>query len=83
MKRPLIRKVNIETERKRVNISFSLNEFNDLITVSEYRGVMPGTMAHSLLVQELRREATTLKKAGYLRGQTNLFEKEKGKTVRK
>lgn len=72
--------------KKRVNISIDLSDFEDLVLISKNRGIeLPGTTACSILVQEVRREAAALRKAGYNPDQTHLFNavriKTKGKKV--
>lgn len=66
--------------KKRVNLSMHTPDYEDLVLIAEHRGIEnPGTVALSMLLQEIRKESAALKKQGFLRGQQNIFFKEKGK----
>lgn len=65
----------IEGNRKRVNVSLTIDEYEDLLFVTnEEGGVSPGTVAHSIIVKECRARCA---KAGRreLPGQQTLFSK--------
>lgn len=78
MKKQKVAANDYKKGKKRVNLSMYVNDYEDLILIAEHRGIEnPGTVALSMLLQEIRKEAAALKKAGYLRGQQNIFFKEK------
>lgn len=64
-----------------MNLSLDLSDFEDLVLIAKNRGIeLPGTVALSILVQEVRKEAAALRKAGYNPDQTHLFNAAKVKT---
>lgn len=79
MKKQKVRAADFDSGKKRVNISMHLSDFEDLVLIAESKGIEnPGTVALSILVTEVRKQAKELRKAGYLPGQLNMFEKKKG-----
>jgi len=72
--------------KKRVNVSMNISDYEDLLLISAHRGIdSPGTVALSILTQEVRFIAKDLRKTGFNPGQQHLFEatriKTKGKNV--
>lgn len=79
MKKEKVKAADFDSGKKRVNLSMHLEDFEDLVLIAEHKGIEnPGTVALSILVTEVRRQAKELKKAGFLPGQQNLFGKKKG-----
>jgi hypothetical protein len=60
--------------KKRVNISLRFSDFEDLVIIAKIKGIEnPGTLALSMLVQEIRKESAAIRKTGYDPNQQNLF----------
>lgn len=67
--------------KKRVNLSLNVSDYEDLLLIAAERGIEnPGTVALSILVQEIRYQSKGLKKPGWLPGQENLFKAARIKT---
>lgn len=78
MTRILVSAKNLESGIKRVNLTLTIREYEDLIEYSEYMVTAPTVTAHSLLVRSLRKEIAIIRKSGLSR-QTNLFDSKKKK----
>lgn len=76
MKRVLVSAKNLKSGIKRVHLTLTIPECENLIEYSEYMGIAPTVIAHSLLVRSLRKEIAIIRKNG-LPGQTNLFDSKK------
>jgi len=78
--RQLIKADDYNCGSKRVNISLSISDYENLVIVAQNNGIgSPGTMAHSILVTALRKEILLLRKSEILPGQQNLFKSKKSK----
>ncbi len=67
--------------KKRVNLSLDINDYEDLVLIANSKGIaQPGTVAIMILLQETRKQAAALRKAGYNPDQTHLFNAVKLKT---
>lgn len=61
-----ITKKDLENGMKRVNLTLSISEFDDLHLVSEYKKINFTTLACSYVVQAARDEAKRIRKEGYI-----------------
>lgn len=67
--------------KKRVNLSLDIYDYEDLVLIANSKGIVqPGTVALMILLQETRKQAAALRKAGELPGQQHLFNAVKIKT---
>ena len=83
-KAPKVTRQDIERGGKRVNISLSIKEYDDLMLCAEYNNLMPGAIAASWLKMRVRDESAAIRRTKYVpiaqRGES-LFEtstKKKG-----
>jgi len=68
-----ISKKDIKAGIKRLNLSLTIDDYESLILVAEYKGIaMPGTMALSILLPEIRKISAVLRKNDLIPGQTKL-----------
>lgn len=79
-KKPAVTKADLQAGKKRVNLTLSIPEFDDLFLVAEYNKINYTTLANSLVIKETRAEAAKIRKTDYVpiaqRG-GNLFENKK------
>jgi hypothetical protein len=82
VKKIKITKKTIETGKHRVNISFDISDFENLVYCADALAIAPGTLAQSWVSQRARSEAERLIKTNHIPKDLltgNLFEKEKPK----
>lgn len=82
MRRGTVTGKEIDSGKKRVNLTLSLSEYDDLHLTAEHQNITLTTLACSWVVQRAREEAGKIRKSGYVpkaqRGE-DLFSKPKGK----
>lgn len=59
-------KKDIEAGNKRVNLTLSIPEFDDLFLVAEHQKISFTSLACSWVVQRSREEAARIRKSGYI-----------------
>jgi len=65
-KKVLIKKKEIETGVKRVNMSLLLSDYENLVYCSDSQSLKPGTLAQSWVAQRARKESEALVNAKYV-----------------
>jgi hypothetical protein len=72
---------DLENGNKRINLSISLSEYDDLLYISKsMANIHPTTVAHIFLADAIKAKCIELRKAGYDPRQINIFDvKRKGR----
>jgi hypothetical protein len=77
-----VSKDDIRIDRKRVNLCFSIKEFDNLALAAEFEKQSVSNYCYVLVMKDVATKAAAIRKSGYVpeaqRGE-NIFQKKKGK----